>query len=704
MGYSKGPAPSTTGRFVRHRWIGLALGLLLLVPHLARAYEDLGLRLILDDPVRGFESLSMDERLSRIDVLEHQLENASLPDSSLLKLSRLYAGSPLVKHRVKSFEYDEKLVDPDAFDALRDRAHRRWRVWNQPEAEELFGQLTALYPDSATAWRDRGVFLLDLGLRTLDQALLTEALESFRAAVECPDATYDDQVGLASTLLATNERYELTEVGERLMEDPRGAISGRLYAALGYRAKDQEYSAEALFRDAIARMEPRTAERFRDLEGFLEQFQPLLLTEGALEPLAPKRLLGWWERLTECDVLFGQPLDRVNGWNTEVGRVYLKFGRPLRHHYFPPFGSRTPQEVDAFSRPPDYRNDLILSLQEASVADGLWVWILRVGDAEVPYVFRADAQYADWGTTEHSHLKFAEPLKKALPLALAAPVPVAHRPETQLHLSARHATFVSSADRVRAESFLSVRAVNLDEDADLTASISILDEKGHEVERRSSPLESAEERADMLTRIPGTSGTVSGGIAGFGASLPPGRYVFRLEVEDSDHDLYAATDQAFWLRARRGGFGTSDLLLADSFADYHAQMQLPAQFVKYARAVVPHPEYRVHPGQQQVYVYYEVYGAQIDESGNAHLDTLYEIFASEDFDPLDAGRPEGQGTRPIERVQFPTERIGRSAEKVVVKGTVVDLSKLQAGDYVLAVRVTDRLARRETQSFVSFGL
>jgi hypothetical protein len=420
--------------------------------------------------------------------------------------------------------------------------------------------------------------------------------------------------------------------------------------------------------------------------------------------LAPKRLLGWWERLAECEVLFGRPLAEVHGWDTAPGKVYLTFGRPHRHYYFPPFSMRSAEEVGAFTRATDYRNDMMLSLMEAGEYDGVWVWFLKPGEAEIPYVFRRGAQYAPWRSTVYSYTKFAEPLEDALPLALTAPPPVAHRPEAELRLGARHATFVSSEDHVRAESFLSVQAMNVDPGAELTASLVILDEKSHVVERKSGPLRNVEDRTAMLARVPGTSGEVTGGIAGFGASLTPGRYVFRLEVEDTGHELYAATDQAFWLRARRGGgFAMSDLLLADSFANYHASMQLPAKFVKYARAVLPHPEYRVHPDQRKVYVYYEVYGADVDETGNAHLDTLYEIFPREDFDPLDAGRPEGEGSQPLQRVQFPTERIGRSAEGIVVKGTVVDLSELVEGDYVLAVRVTDRLSRREAQGYVAFG-
>lgn len=672
----------------------------------AFAYQDLGLRLASEDPAMRLRDLDMGDRLDRVDEIAAALEQPGADvDSLLLELGRLYSSSPLMKHRVWALEAVSKLEDPESLAAIRERAFRYGRTWNPWDSKEMFDRLVETYPDSSSTHRIRGVFLLDTALPTLDEERIDEAVESFRRATACDGAGYDDWLGLASALLAANERRELRRVGERLLELDPDRIPGQLFAAVGCEAWGFDYQAEAYFRGVIGRIHDEDLRaHFLDLEGFLAQFQPLLLRDSMLADLVPQRLLGWWVRLVECEVLFGNPDRRIHGWETSPGEVFLLFGRPIMHVYYPPFQRPTPEELTALHHLGDHHTDIAIALWEIGFDDGMWLWILKVGDLEIPYMFSKGAAYASWTPTYSSEYTFYEPLRNAMPFSLLVR-PEEPPPDRYLELDVRHATFWSGNESIRAESSLAVRPVNLTENVPLVATLTILDASNRVVERLQRELIPQAERVTMLDRLPGASGRVEGSLTQFAASLSPGRYIFRIEVESPDAKLFAATDQGFDLRPWRGVFDISDLQLCDSFVDYEPEMDVPGEFVKYARVVVPHPEHRAHRDQELIYVYYEVYGAEADETGQARLDTLYEVFDRTVFNPLNAGRAGSQWGAEHARLQahFPEERIGRSAQGIVVKGTAVDVSELPTGDYVLAVRVSDVLGHRETYRYVTFA-
>ena len=71
---------------------------------------------------------------------------------------------------------------------------------------------------------------------------------------------------------------------------------------------------------------------------------------------------------------------------------------------------------------------------------------------------------------------------------------------------------------------------------------------------------------------------------------------------------------------------------------------------------------------------------------------------------MEAGNPFPQPgqSQAVERAFFPDERTGRSYQGVVVKGTALDLQKLDEGSYVVVITVTDRLSRREGQRLLRF--
>jgi hypothetical protein len=187
--------------------------------------------------------------------------------------------------------------------------------------------------------------------------------------------------------------------------------------------------------------------------------------------------------------------------------------------------------------------------------------------------------------------------------------------------------------------------------------------------------------------------------------LLPGTYTLRVEVEDLVDGAYRARDRRFELLPPDRVFGMSDLQLCDLFAELEPGRELPEEFIKHAHVVIPHPGAAARPGQRALFLYFEVYGAVPDERGQVHLDTIYEIWRRSDFHPSDAGLPRGQPTArdPVLRVDFPDERIGRTASGVVVKGTRIDLDELEPGSYVIAVSLSDRLGHDEDRRFLRFS-
>ena len=106
----------------------------------------------------------------------------------------------------------------------------------------------------------------------------------------------------------------------------------------------------------------------------------------------------------------------------------------------------------------------------------------------------------------------------------------------------------------------------------------------------------------------------------------------------------------------------------------------------------------------EISVYYELYGAATDSGGRARLRIEYEVLSVKGFDPYvgGAGYVDGELAQPLVRAVFEDDRTGTTTGGRVIRGTRLQVAELEPGDYVLIVRVSDRLARRETQNNVLF--
>ena len=122
--------------------------------------------------------------------------------------------------------------------------------------------------------------------------------------------------------------------------------------------------------------------------------------------------------------------------------------------------------------------------------------------------------------------------------------------------------------------------------------------------------------------------------------------------------------------------------------------------------MIPHPEPVLHPGQREISVYYEVYGAATDPGGRAGLRIEYEVFPARGFNPYlgGAGYVDGKLAVPVIDTVFEDDRTGTTTGGRVIRGSRLRADELDPGDYVLVVRVYDRLARKEAQNAVRFGV
>jgi hypothetical protein len=198
---------------------------------------------------------------------------------------------------------------------------------------------------------------------------------------------------------------------------------------------------------------------------------------------------------------------------------------------------------------------------------------------------------------------------------------------------------------------------------------------------------------------------VQGWVHGFGALLAPAEYLVIVDVLDEDGEVVATRDRRVGFDARmaeRDGFGMSEPLLCDAYEETLRHSDLAPEFVRYAQAVIPHPELTLHPGQSEISVYYELYGAATDSMGRARLRVEYEVLPARGFDPYvgGAGYLDGELAQPVVRAVFEDDRTGTTTGGRVIRGTRLQVDELGPGEYVLIVRVSDRLARRETQNNV----
>jgi hypothetical protein len=667
-------------------------------PNPSRA-EELRLRPFWPDPALDRVELSMSQRLAQIDSLEAAIDVAPA-DSSIVELIGLYRSSPLMKHRIYGLEWTESLTDTTR---LREKILTYRRTFNPWDAAQRLEEWAEEAPSTATPLRWRAMQILRDGIS--DRAQLAEARELFSRARECEDTNSEDLLGLAATLVAMQNIAALRPVAEELVVSSPEAPGSWLLLALAREAAGMPSLAERAFETAFAKMDPPMQRLFETPGIRLVYEDASIFDDSLVDQLPPPPLRGWWVRLIECEVLFSNPDIGAHGWDSSPGRAYMLFGRPRVMRAL-----MDPSQSDVLALPGfGAHADRItpqITFTGTTVGTWYWAWLVDLpSGSTLPLIFTQMTRFARWSPTVQTEMDILRPVRRIGPVGLERSIPeIVDRKITSVDLLCRGFRVREAEMRIEAWT-----AIQLGEaEGGFSVRMRIMDESDAMIDEVTRPLEKRRSRAELRHWLSAFPERAQGQVEGFTALVDPGSYVVTIEVLDESGAVCAARDQALAFDPTRfshqNSLRLSDLMLCDAYAEGVSLRNIPSEMVRYARVVIPHPEPRLHPEQESLFVYYEVYDADADSLGRTQLGIEYELYGKRSYDPYvgGAGRIDGKLAVPVFRAAFDDDKTGKSERGVVIRGTRLDVGDLEPGSYVLVVRVGDRLSKRESFRTVEF--
>ncbi|GEM_PF-770016 len=174
---------------------------------------------------------------------------------------------------------------------------------------------------------------------------------------------------------------------------------------------------------------------------------------------------------------------------------------------------------------------------------------------------------------------------------------------------------------------------------------------------------------------------------------PQGQFTTWVDMRDEASQRVGVYKKQVNVRDYRGGaLMISDLKLSTGIT----RTDRTGPFVRNGLAIVPHP-LRVFRRGQLVYVYYEVYNLDLDESARTSYETQYEIVP--EGTPARPFRPSRQ-LKDMQTVLLTFEGEGLSSEEA--EFTAMDTTNLTPGVYVLTVTFVDRHAGNSVSEAASF--
>ena len=731
-------------------------------PALSSASLSISLR---EPPLEG-ASLPHELIFARIDSLEIAHDDAAGTDRArlALRLGELYLSLQMFKHRRLALEYlDEAIeLDPASFEAARVRASAALSMHYERDARQGFERLVRTHTRDARPHWLLGRFHFQRARRVLAARDFERARGAFLLAIQLDPDFAAAWHGLAAAEMALLHWDAVLACAKRLLEltphDPTGEfLAGAAYSALG----DQELSAEHFTR-ALGVADDATIAIFERGEGLLDEHALLDNIHVAIDPqllrtrmrdrdadwelgdkldasdarhllrdefirsaavedfwrernnwpshVINSRLLAYWCRLVEADVLFGDAETGERGWQTAPGQAIARWGRPNRIHFEPPsFHAHASVWYDQGVRLAP--SEEIPAQQQLLVftyhRDGNWFSLLFTDGGHnyrwVPASATAEEIVAR--SRQQPVLFFdgeAEPQFGFELAHVSYPRGAATRLETAMAITAS-SPFIASP-----------RLIPLDPEGRtapslLTVEWALFDAADNRIEYVRRELDEQRLRSRLL-RASGVQphGESDPLLCEINAVLAPGDY--RLAVDVSSPQLGHRSRQLDIQVPDAdppGYLNLSELRLAEAFTPYEPRSGLPPEFVRYAYGIVPLPGRRFARQTEQGYVYYEVYNLATDELGQTRFNVSYEVFRVRDVRGLAASgemldRSRLAGFEPV-GATFVEERTGLAPEGHVVKGSALDLRPLAAGEYVLVVGIEDLLARQKTSRFVRFA-
>jgi GWxTD domain-containing protein len=173
-------------------------------------------------------------------------------------------------------------------------------------------------------------------------------LEHFRLALRADPTDVDAGVRLLGHLADAGEWAEYEAIARRLMalapNDPRPA----LFLGLGLHRRGRSAAADSAFRRGLALLAPEERAAFEDVAALLtpaarKRYEGASESERnelaralfvAKDPLyltdVEERRLEHYARVAWAELKFGDPATGRRGWDSERGRIWIRYGRPWR--------------------------------------------------------------------------------------------------------------------------------------------------------------------------------------------------------------------------------------------------------------------------------------------------------------------------------------------------------------------------------------
>ena len=400
---------------------------------------------------------------------------------------------------------------------------------------------------------------------------------------------------------------------------------------------------------------------------------PLFLTEFN------ERRLEHYSRIAYVNLRYSKPDKKIEGWKTDQGKVYVRYGKPQMMY-------RTRPEIGDFSA--------INSFSPLKTSKDVWIY------DDFEFVF--DDQFLSnrydfaWGDSPENDYRSVYEL-------LIEKTPESHRylPDNKiLEIATDLTEFKGKGDSSALEISYAVHADSLylsrNEDqweSRLNKGMFVFDSQWNEIHSRRNEVVFPEN--DIID-----IGASRYFIASDAVSLEPGIYHLAFELFDTESGRRGSVRKEVELRTHApDSLALSDILLARSIeADSTAYT-----FLREDLDIVPNPLKRFTSGEP-VYIYYEIYNLAQDASGMSRFRIEYTLGDGDDDGP-------GLFVRFLSKLNIVDIR-GDVTTTLVYEGNSsceflyqkIDLPDDLDGDVALTVQITDLQSGESVSRKSEFGL
>ncbi|MEE4312764.1 MAG: GWxTD domain-containing protein [candidate division KSB1 bacterium] len=377
-----------------------------------------------------------------------------------------------------------------------------------------------------------------------------------------------------------------------------------------------------------------------------------------------ERRLEHYSRIAYVNLRYSKPEKKIEGWKTDQGKVYIRYGKPMMMY-------RTRPEIGDFSA--------INSFSPLKTSKDVWIY------DDFEFIF--DDQFLSnrydfaWGDSPENDYRSVYEL-------LIEKTPELHRylPENKiLEIATQLTEFKGERDSSALDVSYAVHADSLYlgryEDrweSRLSKGMFIFDRHWNEIQSRKNEVVFPEN--DIID-----IGESRYFIASDGISLEPGTYHLAFELLDSESGRRGSVRKEVEIKRHApDSLALSDILLARSIeADSTAYT-----FFRETLDIVPNPLKRFSPGEP-VYIYYEIYNLAQDASGMSRFRIEYTLGDGDEDGP-------GLFVRFLSKLNIVDIR-GDVTTTLIYEGNSsreflyqkIDLPDDLDGDVALTVQITD---------------